>query len=83
MSKAVKDFEKRFCRSTMDRLGHATRSRLEDPGAGGGADEGAGGDGAVAGGGRSHFTEPVPLWLVKSPPCSMNCGITRWNVEPA
>jgi hypothetical protein len=25
---------------------------------------------------------PVPLWLVKSPPWHINCGITRWNVDP-
>ncbi|OEV04601.1 Tn3 family transposase [Streptomyces oceani] len=56
VGKAVKDFEKRFCRSTMDRLSHATRSRLEDLVAGEGTDEGAG-DGAAAGGGRSHFSE--------------------------
>ncbi|MGF0168393.1 DUF4158 domain-containing protein [Streptomyces albidoflavus] len=57
VGKAVKDFEKRFCRSTMDRLSHTTRSRLEDLIAGDGAEHGADGDGAVAGGGRSHFTE--------------------------
>ncbi|MGW0565603.1 DUF4158 domain-containing protein [Streptomyces sp. NPDC003016] len=53
VGKAVKDFEERFCRSTLDRLSHATRSRLEDLVAG----EGADGDGAAAGSGRSHFTE--------------------------
>nr|WP_239085067.1 DUF4158 domain-containing protein [Streptomyces halstedii] len=57
VGKAVKDFEKRFCRSTLDRLSHATRSRLEDLIAGDGTDQGADGDGAAAGGGRSHFTE--------------------------
>ncbi|WP_374214025.1 DUF4158 domain-containing protein [Streptomyces sp. A3M-1-3] len=57
VGKAVKDFEKRFCRSTLDRLSHATRSRLEDLVAGDGTEEGADGDGATAGGGRSHFTE--------------------------
>ena len=25
---------------------------------------------------------PVPLWLVKSPPWSMNSGMTRWKGEP-
>ncbi|CAL9654563.1 Tn3 family transposase [Streptomyces sp. enrichment culture] len=55
VGKAVKDFEKRFCRSTLDRLSHTTRSRLEDLIAGDGIEHGA--DGAVAGGGRSHFTE--------------------------
>ncbi len=57
VGKAVKDFEKRFCRSTLDRLSHATRSRLEDLVAGDSSEEGADGDGATAGGGRSHFTE--------------------------
>ncbi|MGW9287514.1 DUF4158 domain-containing protein [Streptomyces albidoflavus] len=57
VGKAVKDFEKRFCRSTLDRLSHATRSRLEDLIAGDGSEQGAGGDGAAVGGGRSHFTE--------------------------
>ncbi|MGW5171563.1 DUF4158 domain-containing protein [Streptomyces nodosus] len=60
VGKAVKDFEKRFCRSTMDRLSHATRSRLEDLIAGDGGDQGdqwAVGGTAVAGGGRSHFAE--------------------------
>lgn len=55
VGKAVKDFEKRFCRSTVDRLSHATRSRLEDLIAGDGTEQGT--DGAAAGGGRSHFTE--------------------------
>ncbi|MEU9984064.1 Tn3 family transposase [Streptomyces sp. NPDC050856] len=57
VGKAVKDFEKRFCRSTLDRLSHATRSRLEDLVAGDGSEQGADGDGAAVGGGRSHFTE--------------------------
>ncbi|MBA4866595.1 DUF4158 domain-containing protein [Streptomyces sp. PSKA54] len=57
VGKAVKDFEARFCRSTLDRLSHATRSRLEDLVAGDGTDDQGDGDGAVAGGGRSHFTE--------------------------
>ncbi|MEU0744431.1 DUF4158 domain-containing protein [Streptomyces sp. NPDC006134] len=57
VGKAVKDFEKRFCRSTTDRLDHATRLRLEDLVAGDGPEEGADGDGATARGGRSHFTE--------------------------
>ena len=30
VGRAVKDFEKRFCRSTLDRLSHTTRSRLEN-----------------------------------------------------
>ncbi|MFG2886444.1 DUF4158 domain-containing protein [Streptomyces sp. NPDC048297] len=52
VGKAVKDFEAQFCRGTLDRLGHATRSRLEDLVASGdGNGEGADGDGAVAGGG--------------------------------
>ncbi|CAL9609423.1 Tn3 family transposase ISNpu13 [Streptomyces sp. enrichment culture] len=58
VGKAVKDFEKRFCRSTLDRLGHATRSCLEDLVAGDGTEGVTDGDGAAAGGGRSHFTEP-------------------------
>ncbi|MEU5296205.1 hypothetical protein [Streptomyces umbrinus] len=53
----MKDFEKQFCRHTLDRLSHATRSRLENLVADDGRDEGAGGDGAAAGGGRSHFAE--------------------------
>lgn len=59
MGKAVKDFETQFCRSRMERLSHATRSRLEDLVAGSEdeTDEGADGDGAVPGGGRSHFAE--------------------------
>ncbi|MEV4116235.1 Tn3 family transposase [Nonomuraea sp. NPDC049695] len=57
VGKAVKDFEKRFCRSTLDRLGHTTRSRLEDLIAGDGTEQSADRDGAAAGGGRSHFTE--------------------------
>ncbi|MGI5341902.1 DUF4158 domain-containing protein [Streptomyces sp. CA-181903] len=58
VGRAVKDFEARFCRSTLERLTHATRSRLEDLVAGGEeTDEGVDGDGAVAGGGRSHFAE--------------------------
>ncbi|KFG71725.1 hypothetical protein FM21_33855 [Streptomyces mutabilis] len=52
VGKAVKDFEKRFCRSTLDRLGHATRSRLGDLIAGDGTEQGV--DGAAAGaGGRT------------------------------
>ncbi|MFB9462522.1 DUF4158 domain-containing protein [Streptomyces cinereospinus] len=57
VGKAIKDFEKRFSRSTLDRLSHTTRSRLEDLIAGDGTEHGADGEGAVAGGGRSHFTE--------------------------
>ncbi|MCK2145372.1 DUF4158 domain-containing protein (plasmid) [Streptomyces sp. WAC00276] len=57
VGKAIKDFEKRFCRSTLDRLSHTTRSRLEDLIAGDGIEHSTDGEGAVAGGGRSHFTE--------------------------
>ncbi|SCF67738.1 protein of unknown function [Streptomyces sp. MnatMP-M27] len=57
VGKAVKDFDKRFCRSTLDRLSHTARSRLEDLIAGDGTEQGTDGDGAAAGGGRSHFTE--------------------------
>ncbi|MGX1818017.1 DUF4158 domain-containing protein [Streptomyces albidoflavus] len=57
VGKAVKEFEKRFCRSTLDRLSHATRSRLEDLVADDGTEQGADGNGAAVGGGRSHFTE--------------------------
>ncbi|MFB0631566.1 DUF4158 domain-containing protein [Streptomyces sp. AB3(2024)] len=59
VGKAVKDFEAEFCRSRVERLSHATRSRLEDLVAGS-EDEvagEAGGEGSVAGGGRSHFAE--------------------------
>jgi hypothetical protein len=75
VGKAVKDFEKRFCRSTTDRLSHATRSRLEDLVAGDGTDAGADGDGAVAGGGRSHFAE------LKTDPGSSGAGArsTCWT----
>ncbi|MFD7528577.1 DUF4158 domain-containing protein [Streptomyces sp. NPDC059849] len=54
--KAIKDFERRFHCSMLDRLSHTTRSLLEDLIAGDGTEHGADGDGAVAGGGRSHFT---------------------------
>ncbi|GAA3305801.1 hypothetical protein GCM10020295_60490 [Streptomyces cinereospinus] len=50
VGKAIKDFEKRFSRSTLDRLSHTTRSRLEDLIAGDGTEHGADGEGAVAGG---------------------------------
>ncbi|WP_420716608.1 DUF4158 domain-containing protein [Streptomyces sp. H27-H1] len=58
VGKAVRDFDTRFCRTTVDRLSHATRSRLEDLVAGSedGGEEPAE-DRAVAGGGRSFFTE--------------------------
>lgn len=57
VGKAVKDFDAQFCRNTVDRLSHATRSRLEDLVAGSeDGDEAAGGQ-AVAGGGRSFFAE--------------------------
>jgi hypothetical protein len=45
VGRAVKDFEKRFCRSTLDRLSHTTRSRLEDLIAG---------DDTEQGGSRAH-----------------------------
>lgn len=59
MGKAVKDFEAQFCRSRVERISHATRSRLEDLVAGSEDETGEGGDGegAVSGGGRSHFAE--------------------------
>ncbi|MEU5344342.1 MULTISPECIES: hypothetical protein [unclassified Streptomyces] len=59
VGKAVKDFEVRFCRSMVERISHATHSRLEDLVAGSEDEtgEGADGEGAVSGGGRSHFTE--------------------------
>ncbi|MGW0753521.1 DUF4158 domain-containing protein [Streptomyces sp. NPDC002587] len=56
VGKAVKEFEARFCRGTLDQLSHATRSRLEDL-IEGDTDEEANGNAAVADGGRSHFTE--------------------------
>ncbi|MCX4672594.1 DUF4158 domain-containing protein [Streptomyces sp. NBC_01381] len=49
VGKAVKDFEKRFCRSTVDRLSHATRSRLEDLIGGDGTEQGTDSDGVAAG----------------------------------
>lgn len=52
VGKAMKDFDTRFCRTTVDRLSHMTRSRLEDLVA-----DGEPGAGAVAGGGRSFFSE--------------------------
>ncbi|WP_338145719.1 Tn3 family transposase [Streptomyces scabichelini] len=59
VGKALRDFDAQFCRRTVDRLSHATRSRLEDLVAG--SDQGGGeaqaGDQATAGGGRSFFTE--------------------------
>lgn len=59
MGKAVKDFEAQFCRSRVERISHATRSRLEDlvVGSENETGEGADGEGAVSGGGRSHFAE--------------------------
>lgn len=39
VGKAAREFEVRFCRSTLDRLSHATRSRLEDLIAGDGTRE--------------------------------------------
>ncbi|MEU1185795.1 DUF4158 domain-containing protein [Streptomyces sp. NPDC005820] len=59
VGKAVKDFEAQFCRSRVEQISHATRSRLEDLVAGSEDEtgEGADGDGAVSAGGRSHFAE--------------------------
>ncbi|MFF4490046.1 DUF4158 domain-containing protein [Streptomyces sp. NPDC001544] len=57
VARAAKEFDARFCRTTMDRLSHMTRSRLENLVAGGENDEESSGDGSVAGGGRSFFTE--------------------------
>lgn len=59
MGKAVKDFEVRFCRSPVERISHAARSRLEDLVAGSEDERGeaADGEGTVSGGGRSHFAE--------------------------
>ncbi|MCX5420420.1 DUF4158 domain-containing protein [Streptomyces sp. NBC_00078] len=59
VGKAVTDFEAQFCRSRVERISHATRSRLEDLVAGSGEETGEGvdGEGAVSGGGRSHFAE--------------------------
>ncbi|WP_405985697.1 Tn3 family transposase [Streptomyces sp. NBC_00872] len=59
VGKAVTGFEARFCRSRVERISHATRSCLEDLVAGGEDEpgEGADGEGAVSGGGRSHFAE--------------------------
>ncbi|MEE1836194.1 DUF4158 domain-containing protein [Streptomyces sp. SP17KL33] len=59
VGRAVTDFEAQFCRSRLERISHATRSRLEDlvVGSGGETGEGAAGAGSVAGGGRSHFAE--------------------------
>ncbi|MGW1993809.1 hypothetical protein [Embleya sp. NPDC001921] len=59
VGRAVTDFEAQFCRDRLERISHATRSRLEDLVVGSGSEtgEGAAGEGAVAGGGRSHFAE--------------------------
>lgn len=54
VGKAVKDFEKRFCRSTTNRLSHVTRSRLEDLIAGDDTEHGTDSAGAVAGGHRAR-----------------------------
>jgi TnpA family transposase len=58
VGKAVKVFDARFCRTTVDRLTSATCSGLQDLVSGSG-DQGErqDGGGAVAGGGRSHYTE--------------------------
>ncbi|MFD9607329.1 hypothetical protein [Streptomyces sp. NPDC059970] len=64
VGKAVRDFDTRFCRTTVDRLSHTTRSRLEDLVAGSEDGDETAEDQAVAGGGRSFFTEPkAPLRL--------------------
>lgn len=55
VGKAVRDFDTRFCRTTVDRLSHATRSRLEDLVAGSEDRDETAEDQAVAGGGRSFF----------------------------
>lgn len=59
VGKAVRDFEAQFCRSRVERLSHATRSRLEDLVASSEdvAAEEADGEDAVAGGGWSYFAE--------------------------
>jgi hypothetical protein len=61
VGRAVTDFEAQFCRSRVERISYATRSRLEDLVVGSGDETGEGaagaGEGAVAGGGRSHFAE--------------------------
>lgn len=57
VGRAVKEFEVRFCRMTLDRPTHATRSRLDDLVTGDDGAEGQDGDGGVSRGGRSHFTE--------------------------
>ena len=58
VGRAVTDFEAQFCRSRVERISHATRSRLEDLVADSEGDTGEGADseGAVVGG-RSHFAE--------------------------
>ncbi|MGW2586639.1 Tn3 family transposase [Streptomyces virginiae] len=56
VAKATRDFGAKFCRRTVDRLSHATRSRLEDlldPGEG----EEETREASSVGGGRSFFTE--------------------------
>ncbi|MFF6998283.1 DUF4158 domain-containing protein [Streptomyces sp. NPDC008313] len=59
VGKAVEDFEVRFCRSGVERISHATRSRLEDLVAGSQDETGEGADGrdGVSAGGRSHAAE--------------------------
>ncbi|MET8877993.1 Tn3 family transposase [Nocardia sp. NPDC004604] len=54
VGRAVTDFEDQFCRSRVERISHATRSQLEDLVVGGGDETD---EGAVSGGGRSHFVE--------------------------
>ncbi|MGW0928956.1 Tn3 family transposase [Streptomyces sp. NPDC002644] len=57
VGKAVRDFDTRFCRTTVELLSHTTRSRLEDLVAGSADGDETAEDQAVAGGGRSFFTE--------------------------
>jgi hypothetical protein len=56
VGRAVRAFEERFCRITMERLPRAIQDRLDELSAG---EERAGGEGEadVVGGGRSFFTE--------------------------
>ncbi|MFE9900940.1 Tn3 family transposase [Streptomyces achromogenes] len=56
VGRAIRAFEERFCRTTMERLPRATRDRLDELILG---EEPAGGEGEadVVGGGRSFFTE--------------------------
>ena len=38
-----------------------------------------GGTSRATGSSAAQHAPPVPLWLVKSPPCNMKLGITRWK----